>query len=178
MSGHYDRLPVPQKNVIIALNAGRPCIECKLQQCFPAHDLDVLSVYLVPSLGWTVVTEGVMRAHLALTLRSVISQVHQGAVSVGTRRLDQSLLRTTREAAKAAKLVVYIMDITLASVATVISEPIMHYKSYATSELTVKILNLLHSCIWYGKLFIKSRRIFPSPSCPIHQKNVASPWDY
>ena len=65
-----------------------------------------------------------MRTHLALTLRSVVSQVHQGTVSVGTRRLNQTLLRTTREAAKAAKLVVYIMDITLASVATVISEPI------------------------------------------------------
>ena len=35
-------------------------------------------------------------------------------LSVGTRRLDHSLLWTTKEAAKAAKLVVYSTDITLA----------------------------------------------------------------
>ena len=45
-------------------------------------------------------------------------------------------------------------------------------KLHATSELTVKISNILHSCIWYRKLSIASRHIFPSPSCPIHQKKI------
>ena len=46
-------------------------------------------------------------------------QVYPGAVSVGTRRLDHTQLPlswVTREAAK-PKLVVYILDIELASVA-------------------------------------------------------------
>ena len=58
-------------------------------------------------------------ACLALTLRSVILQVHWEAVFVGIGRLDHTLLRITRESAKQHyKLVVYIIDITLASVAT------------------------------------------------------------
>ena len=47
--------------------------------------------------------------------------MHPGAVSVGTKRLDHILLGTTSEAAKAAEVVVYIVDITLASVATIVS---------------------------------------------------------
>jgi len=82
--------------------------------------------------------------------------MHPGAVSVGTRRLDHILLWTTRKAAKVAELVIYIVDITLASVATIVSEPIysLRYiagmqKSHATSELTVKVFT---GCIWYRKL--------------------------
>ena len=47
-------------------------------------------------------------------------------------------------------------------------------KSHATSELTIKILNHLHFCIWYGKLSIASRCIFPSPSCPMITISAAS----
>ena len=129
-------------------------------------------------------TDGVSRARDSLlgthtkNWRVASASVH--VLSVCTRRLDHSLLWTAREAAKAAKLVIYIMDITLASVATIVSKPIyIPYtagiqKSHATSELTIKILNHLHSCIWYRKLSIASRRIFPLPLVPSTRKILLS----
>ena len=47
-------------------------------------------------------------------------------------------------------------------------------KSHATSELTIKILNHLHSYIWYRKLSIASRRIFPLPLVPSTRKILLS----
>ena len=64
--------------------------------------------------------QGVSRARANPLSTGIVLQVHPGAVSVGTRRLNYTQLPlswVTREAAK-PKLVVYILDIELASVAT------------------------------------------------------------
>ena len=63
--------------------------------------------------------------------------MYPGAVSLGTRRLDHTQLPLLQEVQKLyePKLVLYIMAITLASVASVINEPI--YSSNA--ELTCLI---------------------------------------
>jgi len=64
--------------------------------------------------------------------------MHPGAVSIGTKRLGHILLWTTREAAKADELLVYNVDITLASVATIVSEPIYTLCSW-NAEVTCYI---------------------------------------
>jgi len=76
------------------------------------------------------------------------------------------------------------MALALASVATIVNEPIYWphtarmQKSHAWLVWTDQSnLNLLHSCIWYGisKLSIASRRIFPSLA-PAYRKQEKYGW--
>jgi len=127
------------------------------------------------------VTDGVSRARDSL-LGTHTKNWHVASVlSVCTRRLDHSLLWTAREAAKAAKLVVYIMDITLASVATIVSKP--KYIYLIQLECRSHILEINGPIRFKPPTFLRLvqktllsvQSIFPSPSCLAYPKNVAGP---
>jgi len=125
-TGHYNQLPASWKNAIIAFNVGKSPKWNVNQSSLIGSRLWHAVVQLVRSLCWTVMAEGGSRARAnpLSTHWEVSSCKFIRVVSVGASPRYQKaqpystvIVLATREAAK-PKLVLYIMAIALASVAS------------------------------------------------------------
>ena len=101
------------------------------------------------------------------TLREVItSRKCIRVLSVFVLRFDHSPLQTTGVEANS-------LAVTVASVFTIVNEPNIQLVCEVTCSTCTQILNiqldfnLLHSCVWHGKLSIVPMRIFPSLVHPL-----------